>query len=279
MSDTNENPNVQVIAKEFRDIPVHLIDDPARPMRTDMSRENLEELVRSIKQIGIIEPVIVRRTGERFEVIAGHRRTCAAELAGLPVIPCHIVTVNDDQAEMMKIHENLYRLDISPGDEARHYAALIDKQKLTPVKIAQLINRSLKYVTDRLDILSYDEELRQALDQGLINLSVAKEFARIEDGSKLKQYLRYAVQSGMTAGTAKRWTDELLRAAIPAQQFTPQPSDESMVAHTTNVSGQCFYCMNEVNVLEANIVYVHDECVQARQAIEEKSVAGVEPQG
>lgn len=262
-TDTEQLPP-PVTTKEFRELPLTLIDDPSRPMRSDLGRDNIEDLIRSIKQVGLIEPIIVKAVGERYEVIAGHRRTVASEYAGLAVVPCHVVDVTDEQAEMMKIHENLYRVDISPADEASHYAYLIDKQKLTPTRVAQLISRSVKYVTDRLDILYYERELREALDTGLINFSVAKEFNRIKDPSKLSQYLKYAVRGGMTQGVAKKWVDDLIRPATPVSQFQGDGLDENEYTQPQDQKSKCFYCMDDVKLLEAHVVYVHDKCVNER---------------
>lgn len=276
--ENNPYETKQVITKEFAEIPLGLIDDPQRPMRSDMTRENIEELVRSIKQIGMIEPVIVRATGDRYEVIAGHRRTAAAEFAGLAVVPCHIVEVDDDQAEMMKIHENLYRLDISPADEASHYAYLIEKQKLTPTRVAQLINRQPKYVTDRLDILNYDPQLREALDKGLINFSVAKEFNRIDELSKLRQYLSYAVRGGMTAGVAKKWVDDLLKPVVPHDEFKMETPEDNAFTTAQEQMSKCFYCMDDIKLLEAHVVYVHPKCIEERGKVETDPAQDAEQQ-
>lgn len=254
-----------------------MLDDPQRPMRSDITREALQELVMSIKQVGLIEPIIVKQVGKRYEVIAGHRRTMASEYAKLATVPCHVVEVSDDEAEMMKIHENLYRVDISPADEAKHYAWLIEKKKLTPTKVAQIISRQPKYVTDRLDILNYDEELRRALDQGLISFSVAKEFNRIDEKSKLRQYLSYAVRGGMTVGVAKKWVDDLLKPAVAAPEYIATPIDDSPYTSPQEQTSKCFYCQEGVKLLEAQVVYVHDHCLEDRTAIQEETEAPAAP--
>ena len=88
------------------------IKDPAAPLRSDLSHEAVNDLVQSIKQVGIIEPLVVRKKGDDFEVIAGHRRLVAAGIAGLTEVPCIIVKASDEQAEVLKLHENLNRNDI-----------------------------------------------------------------------------------------------------------------------------------------------------------------------
>lgn len=264
MSEDNPFASQQVLTKEFAQIPLDLIDDPQRPMRTDMDEESLAELARSIKQVGLIEPIIVIRKGDRYEVVAGHRRTLASELAGLVIVPCHIVEATGDQAEMMKIHENLFRLDVSPADEAQHYAYLMETQNLTPTRIAQLINRSVKYVTSRLDILTYDEELRAALQKGLINFSAAQEFSRLDDKRLLRQYLSYAIRSGITTGVAKKWVDDALKPAVDDNEFTTPTYDDQLIVPSNEQTSKCFYCVQDVKLLEAHVVYVHEQCLNER---------------
>lgn len=249
----------------FETLPTNLIDDPEIAMRSDMSRESIEDLVASIKQVGIIEPIVVRATGDRYEVIAGHRRITAAEAAGLEMVPCHVVEATQAQVETMKIHENLMRVDVNAADEAEHYARLIQTMKLSPSKIARMTNRSENYVRDRLQILDYLPELREALREGKLNLTVAKELNRIKDGAKLREMMGYAIGHGITGAVAKKWVDENLdqRQEMP---FVADAGDStSDFAPASAQEGTCFYCMNAVRLHAAYTVYVHEQCVTARQ--------------
>src|SRR6266566_9232720 len=111
----------KVVDQEFKVIALDLIDDPQQAMRSNVTAASVEDLVLSIKQVGLIEPIVVKPKNGRYEVIAGHRRKFAHEVAKLPTIQCYVRNVTTDQSEMMKIHENLYREDIKPSDEARHF--------------------------------------------------------------------------------------------------------------------------------------------------------------
>jgi len=256
------------------------IDDPGRPMRTDLSRESVEELAKSIKQVGIIEPIVVRQRGDRFEVIAGHRRLVAAEVADLALIPCQIVTASDEQAEMMKIHENLYRLDVAPAQEAEHYDYLIKQLKLSPTRIAKLINKSESYVADRLNILNYAPALRECLDLGQINFTVAKEFNRLEDPTKLQQYLRYAMANGLTGRGAKQWVDEYYASKKPRQMAAVVAGGELPEQSIPDQLSRCVFCNNEIKLSEANVVYIHDSCLNETNRLHEAPIdpAPADPQ-
>jgi len=245
---------------KFAVISIDSIEDPERPLRTDLSPESVEDLVISIRQVGIIEPLVVKPKNGRYEIIAGHRRLVAAGIADLAEVPCYILNVDDEQKEFIKIHENLYRAEISPSDQAEHFDYLIKHFKLSPVKIAQLINKSPAYVTDRLNILNYPPELREALHSGGIKFSVAREFYRLRDLPKLREYLDYAVRGGITPTLAKKWVDDVLRQqqsqpTTTATDTTPPVNQQPIEQVTT-----CVKCAQQVKLAEAVISYFHDSC-------------------
>ena len=247
---------------QFKIIPLDLIDDPERPVRSDLSPESVEDLVLSIRQVGIIEPLVVKPRGERYEVIAGHRRLVAATIADLAQAPCYIVNADKTQTELLKIHENLYRANIRPSDEAEHFKYLIEKHKLSPVRIAKLISRSQNYVSERLMILNYPPELKHAMDSGQITYSVAREFNRMADLTKMKEYLHYAIRNGITPLLARQWVIDYNRAS--QQRPTEPVSDDRGVAPSEQIehTSKCIYCQKPIKLSEANVVYIHDRCLQ-----------------
>lgn len=251
---------------EFKILSLDLIDDPERPMRHDLSPESVEELVLSIRQVGIIEPLVVKPKGDRFEIIAGHRRAVSAGIAGLAQVPCYVVNATKEQGELLKIHENLYRADVRPSDEADHYKYLIEHHKMSPVRLAKLINKSESYVTDRLAIFNYPPELRHALDAGEIKFSVAREFARLDDLPKMREYLKFAVLNGITASLSRQWVQDYERSKTPEiQQHQPTHVPDPVTGVMEHLS-TCVFCMKPINLREANVVYIHDKCLDEANA-------------
>lgn len=247
----------------FQVISLDLIDDPEQPMRSDMTPASVEDLVMSIKQVGIIEPLVVKPVNGRFEVIAGHRRLYASRLAKVVDAPCHVRKANDEQTEMLKIHENLYRSEISPADEARHFSYLIDKQKMTPPKIAQLISKSLSYVMDRLAILDYPDFLLQAMTSGEISFSVAREFAHFDDLKQMSSAVYYAKRGGMTQAMARQWVLDYKKSkeqpTVVATTALNAQNGQTEVEHTAT----CVYCRQGLKLMEAQVVYMHSQCLKA----------------
>ena len=223
----------------------------------------------SIKQVGLIEPIVVKEKGGRFEVIAGHRRKYSCELAHIPEVPCYVVPANNEQTEMLKIHENLYRAEVKPSDEAEHYKYLIEKHKFTPIKVAQLIGRSPSYVSDRLAIFNYPPFLREAMDKKQVSFSVARELARIDDLSVMNQYVFYAIRNGLTSDGAHKWVEDYYRSKNSPQVTQESTYDEEQQVEIVESIGQCVYCQNSVKLLEADVVYIHPACHQeARRPVE-----------
>ncbi len=247
----------------FQLITTDLIDDPEQPMRSDMTPASVEDLVMSIKQVGIIEPLVVKLVNNRYEVIAGHRRLYACRVGKIVEVPCYVRKANSEQTEMLKIHENLYRSEVSPADEARHFSYLIDKQKMTPTRIAQLISKSLSYVMDRLAILDYPDFLKDAMVNGEISFSVAREFARFDDPKQMMQAVYYAKRGGMTQEMARKWVMDYKKSkeqpgVVETTTLNAQNGQQEVEHYST-----CVYCREKVKLMEAQVVYMHSHCLAA----------------
>lgn len=265
----SEASAASTLETKYQVVSLDLIDDPQQPMRSDMTEASVEDLVLSIKQVGIIEPIIVKQVKGRYEVIAGHRRTFAARIAKLTMVPCFINNANEEQTEMLKIHENLYRENVRPADEAKHFDYLIQKQKMSPLKIAQLITKSPSYVTDRLAILNYPDFLKEAMDKGEISFSVAREFARFDDPQMMRQAVYYAKRGGMTMEMARKWVlDHKRSKENPQILASPNPlgsADPTPVEHTT----KCVFCGQGLRLLEAQVVYMHEHCLHEANRLQD----------
>jgi len=252
----------------FSLIDINLIDDPSKPLRSDLTPDSVSDLVLSIKQMGIIEPLIVKHQGERFEIIAGHRRLVAAQIAQLEQVPCVIKKLGVEETEIMKLHENIYRVDIRPSDEAKHFDYLIQHLKLSPAKIAQLVGRSGSYVSERLAIFNYPPILREALDSKKIVFSVAREFARHPNIEKIKQFTRYAVSNGCTPNIARQWVNDDIREFEQRTNPLTENLGSLLDEQVENPSYNCVLCSEPVEIQHLTIAYMHDSCHKSVTAAE-----------
>lgn len=225
---------------EIKLIPLDQIIHPADHLRLELKGDTMSELIESIKSQGIINPVVLNKKGEKYEIIAGVRRVAAAEYLRLPAIQAIVLSVGDDDAQILRLHENLFREDLNPIEESEALLVLERKYHFTREKIASMLNKSKAWVTQRIDILNWDDRLKKALSGGLISYSVARELSRITVPSDLKRYLETTIESGVNARTAARWVADWIASQtkpVPAQVVSAVKEDESGYKIIT-----CFAC-------------------------------------
>lgn len=154
--------------------------------------EELAELSDSISQNGVLQPLLVRKKGMNYEIVAGERRYQAAKLAGLKEVPVIIKDISDDEVFKLALIENLQRSDLSPLEEARGYRQLIKDRNLTQEQVSKLLSKSRSAVTNTLRLLDLPKEVQEFVEQGLITagharaiLSVPSEEGRIKLAKKV----------------------------------------------------------------------------------------------
>ena len=146
------------------------IDQPRKLFK----EAELSELSDSIKQNGILQPLLVRKKGTKYEIVAGERRYQAAKLAGLEEVPVIIKDISDAEVFKLALIENLQRADLSPLEEARGYKQLIKERSLTQDEVAKLVSKSRSAVTNTLRLLDLPEEVQQFVEDGLITAGHAR---------------------------------------------------------------------------------------------------------
>jgi len=244
----------------YKEISIDRILDPEAPMRSDLTKESVEDLVESIKKVGIIEPLIVRKSGENFEVIAGHRRLFACRIANKIMVPCIVRDETGLEAELLKVHENLARAEISPVDWAKHLTTLKTQYKLTTAKIAEVLGMSDAWVDQHLAILNYPEKIYTAVEDGKLSFSAARELSQIKDPIKLEVYARAAIRGGVTPGMAAQWRKE-----ANGQRPTPTTTEENTIPENTENTPQsldpiCPVCSEAVPFTELLTIQIHARC-------------------
>ncbi len=156
--------NVAAITREFRELPLGSIDEPVLAARSTMSDERMDELVASIRSVGLLQPMIVARVRDRYEVIAGHRRRLACARAGLVAAPCIVYPSKEAFLEAIKFAENRHREELTPADEAIWFSELLERDAGGDVDtLAGLLGERRTYIESRLLLFSGDPDVFQAL--------------------------------------------------------------------------------------------------------------------
>lgn len=149
--------------------------------RTDFS--GLEGLVSSIKESGIIQPIVVRKESDGYRLIAGERRWRAAQLAGLHRIPAVVRKVGDDRLLEVALIENIQRKDLNPIEEAKAYEVLIGKMKLSQADIARRVGRDRSSVANSLRLLKLDDSVQKKIGEGTVSFGHAKVIMALSDSA------------------------------------------------------------------------------------------------
>jgi len=241
-------------------ISIDKILEPSEQIRKVIVYENLEELAKSIKKIGIIEPLVVKQQGEKYEVIAGHRRLLAARMAGLAEVPCIIKDdINIDEDEV-KLHENFYREDVNEADEAEFYAYLIEKKGMSIAEIAQKVGKSDTYVRQRLDLLRGDPAILEAVRAGHINSSVARELNAIDDENVRRYYLKHAVDGGVTLRVVREWRRNYEREKETKKALEAGVKKEELPRVLPKYYYQCPVCSQPIEIDKVFALQVCEQC-------------------
>lgn len=158
--------------------------NPYQPRKT-FNEESLNELATSIKQYGIVEPIIVKKSIKGYELIAGERRCKAAKIAGLTKVPAIIKDFNDQEMMEIALIENIQREDLNPIDEASSVANIIKLRGMTQEEFATTFGKSRSYVTNLLGLLNLPKDVQNKLINKEISMSHARVLSKIDDEEKV----------------------------------------------------------------------------------------------
>lgn len=249
----------------YKLIDINKITAPAVAVRFEVSKESVTELANSIKKIGLIEPVIVRAAGAKYEVIAGHRRLMACRAAGLKKVKTIIVDVSNDDREIIKMHENTQRLNISPVEQAVYFSYLIQKKKMKQSEIAEMMNVSEGFVSQRLAVMSWHEQLIGALENEQISFSAARELARITESAALLVHLQQAVEHGVTPRVANMWWQDWIKSKHVDIDGTENREHSNDTPPGSNTSFSCGLCSSVFEYSDMVYLRLCRECYKELQ--------------
>ena len=179
-------------------IPIEEIIPNRFQPRLQFDDRGLEELASSIKQHGIIQPLVLRRVDDKYEIIAGERRYKAAKLAGLTTVPAVIANIDDNKSAEVAIVENVQRRDLSAIEEARSYKNLLDKGYLTQAELAKKMGLSQSAIANKLRLLNLDEEVQKALMNNQISERHARSLLVLPSHEEQKKWLKRIINERMT---------------------------------------------------------------------------------
>lgn len=192
---------------ELREIAVELLQRGRYQPRTDIHQESLEELADSIREQGLVQPIVVRPVGQgKYEIIAGERRWRAAQMAGLQAVPAVVRNVNDRAAIAMALIENIQRENLNPMEESRSLHRLMEEFELTQQQAAEAVGRSRSGVANLLRLHELNEDVKTLLEKRELEMGHARALLALK-GQQQSAVAKKVASAGMSV----RETEQLVR--------------------------------------------------------------------
>ena len=166
--------------------------------RLAFDEQGLKELSDSIREHGIIQPLVLRKLGDKYEIIAGERRYKAAQIVGLTTVPAVIANIDDNKSAEVALVENVQRRDLTAIEEARSYKNLLDKGYLTQEQLAKRMGLSQPAIANKLRLLNLDEEVQQALLEEKISERHARTLLSLQDKAAQREWLHRIINERLT---------------------------------------------------------------------------------
>jgi len=193
---------------KIHEVDLSLIDEPHEINRLEIDLDEVSELAKSISETGLIQPILLRPDGDRYEMVAGQRRFLAHQQLELSTIKSIVRIMTDREAAVLRATENLSRVNLTQIEEAAVYSNLINGHEMTIDQVAQKMGISAGVVKRRLDLMKMPPQLQKAIHSGQIVVGVAEELWRISDPGDMDYYLGLAIENGITRSVARQWVDD-----------------------------------------------------------------------
>ena len=220
-----DDPVMEELASSRSTLRISDIEPNPNQPRRHFDPDALQSLAASIRENGLLQPLVVRRSGEGlYQIIAGERRWRACRLAGLTEVPAVILEADDLRAAQLALIENLQREDLNPIEEANGYRTLMETFGLTQEETAQRVGRSRPAVANALRLLSLSEELRKMVEQGTLSAGHVRALLPIPDEALRLETAEYAVAQALSVRELEQYVRRLLtqkkaQPAVPAVDY------------------------------------------------------------
>lgn len=197
-----------------------IVPNPKQP-RKAFDQEKLQELAQSIRENGVVQPLVLRDKAGQYEIVAGERRWRASQVAGLATVPAIVREYTDTEVMEIALIENIQRQDLNPVEEAEAYHVLLEEYNVTQDELARRLGKSRPQITNTLRLLSLPDDLRQLVGEGQLSVGHAKVLLGIDNHQAQKHLASRVLKEGLSV----RQLEEAIKQ-VPAsepEQAAPKP--------------------------------------------------------
>lgn len=210
-------------SEDFLEIDIDLIEPSSAQPRTHFDEERLEELAQSIRSNGIVQPILVRRRGGRYQLIAGERRWRAAQRAGLQRVPAVVREIPDDKLLELALIENIQRQELNAIEEANAYKRLIETLGLTQEVVAQRVGRDRSFITNYLRLLRLPEDIQRLVEEEKLTMGHARALLGIDDQDIQRKVARNIIEQSLSVRETERAIKRIIAGTSPTLATLPAP--------------------------------------------------------
>ena len=213
------------IESDLMELDIDRLDPGGEQPRNVFREDKLEELAQSIRHNGIIQPLIVRRTGDRFEIIAGERRWRAAQKAGLHKIPCVVKDVASENVLELSLIENIQREELNPIEEANAFKKLLEMRDLTQEEVARRVGKERSSITNALRLLKLPVELQRLVEEEKLSMGHARALLSIDSAQHQISLARQITSRALSVRETEQLVKRSHNAPSRADQNKPQNAE------------------------------------------------------
>ncbi len=217
------------MSEEFLEIDLDLLDVNEDQPRTHFDEQKLNELAESIEENGLVQPILVRRKGERYQIIAGERRWRAAQKAKLLKISAIVREIPDDKLLELALVENIARQELNPIEEALAYQKFITTHKLTQEQVARKVGKERSSVANIIRLLKLPQDIQQLVETEKISMGHARALLKLEENSdEQRRIAKKIIIESLSVREVEKLVQQLCET--PKQQLLPVKKDPNIVA-------------------------------------------------
>lgn len=242
-------------------VPLKEIDPPIEAQRDSIDPGKIIELAESIREKGLISPILLRPLNGRYEIVAGHRRFLAHQFLKLEGIPATVKEMDDFDVIIYRAIENLQRENLSPVEEARSYWLMRERGGMSLEDICKATGKSKSNVQRYLRFWNMPDEFKLAVDKGGVCLGVAEKLIQVDNPFLRSEWLRMAVENGITVQVAELWVSDYLKSKAGTRfEGIGDIGDSELNPEPKKVYVTCMVCSDPIEISKAKQIILCPEC-------------------
>ncbi|TKI68333.1 ParB/RepB/Spo0J family partition protein [Lysinibacillus mangiferihumi] len=224
-----------------------IVANPFQP-RKIFDEETLQELADSIQEHGILQPIAVRKKGQKYEIVAGERRYRAAQLAGLELLPAIVKELTDSQMMELAILENLQREDLTVIEEAEAYQSLMENLHLTQEELSKRLGKSRPHIANHVRLLALPEDVRALMNEGILSMGQGRALLGLKNKRRIPEVARKIIKQGLNVRQVEILVQNL-NEEVSRETSQPKKKDIFVVAKESQLRD---YFGTNVQIKKAN---------------------------